>query len=121
MGRLELAPGEHRAHFAVGPHDAVLQLGCGERPDCLQDLRAVVGMDDFEEAFLPPVKLFRLQADDAAGFPRQRRVPALELALPVAHLRDALRFLELALALLEAAEHQETGERVREPAADLDE
>ena len=85
--------------------------------------RPVLRVDQGLPALVPDRQIddavFRLQAKDPGAFVRERDVPSVEVAVPVADVCDPLRLFQPPLALAQAAEDQDAGEGVREPPASL--
>jgi hypothetical protein len=113
----------HHTHRAVGTHHAVLHViartpaqgGLARRGGLL----AVLRMDEVHPAPVPLRQVEGLHAEDAAGLVGERYVAGRIVALPPADARDALRFLEPALAFAQAAEGDEAAQRVGEPMTNL--
>ena len=61
----------------------------------------------------------QVQAENTAGLGRDCRIAGIKVPLPVPDMRDALRLFQPVLAFLQAAKHQEAGERIGQKRADL--
>ena len=115
----------HHAHRAIGADDAVFHVVArtADRRYLARrrGSRTVVRMDQAEPASMPLRQFGGRHAEDAARFIRKRDAAGDEVAFPPADARDVLCRFEPPLAFAQAAEHQQAGQRVGEPTADLPE
>ena len=110
-------------HLAVRPRHAVLHvvaraaaLRLGRRP--------AHHLPVFRVDETPPVARVegafpRYQPEDPAGFVRPGDAVRLQIAFPVAEVRDALGFFQSGLALAQITKDQQGGQSIGEPPADL--
>src|SRR4030095_7709606 len=115
----------HHARRAIRADDAVFHVVARTTDDrCLtrrSGSGAVFRMYQAQPLSMPLRRIEGLHAENAAGFIRHRHAASDEVAFPPADARDVLRRFQPPLAFAQAAESDEAGERVGEPAADLPE
>src|SRR5262249_32296203 len=111
------------AHLAVGPNYAVLHIVAPATPQrlrhCLAHDLPIFGVDQFRQLSEGEDLGLRLQPKDAIGFVRPDEAIRLGVVLPVADVREALSLFQFALAVAQGAQHQEAGQGVFQPSADL--
>ena len=111
------------AHRAVRPYHSVLDVVARTAAHRHfaggRGLLAVIRVDEADPAILPLRKIERLYAEDAARLVRQRDAPVDIVALPPADMRDLLRPIQATLAISQATEGDEAGERLRKAMTDL--
>ena len=89
------------AHVVRAAHHPVLDVvgrAAAQRDrGGLGDLRPVLGVDELEPALVPLLQVhvaLRREAEDAAALVGEREAPGVEVAVPVADVREALRLRE---------------------------
>src|SRR5262249_37716440 len=109
------------AHLAGGPDHSILDVVVRTSPKRhpgVDDVWPIIWMNELEELVQPELPLLRAQPEDAVHLVGPGDDVRNVVALPVADMREALGFGQAALALAQAAQHQQTGQGVGEPAAD---
>ena len=76
-------------------------------------------VDQFQQPARGDRALLRPQPDDAVRLVGLGDAIGVEVMVSVADVRDALGLLQLGLAVSQAAKHQQSGERIAQPSADL--
>src|SRR5712692_964532 len=111
------------SHLAVGPDHAVLHIVAPATPQrlrlCLDHDLLIFGVEQFRPLGEVEELGLRLQPKDAVGFIRPGDGIRIGVALPVADMRDALGLFQFALAFAQVAKHQEAGQSILQPSADL--
>ena len=91
-------------------------VGCRGRQD---HQVSIVGMDQRLQSSEVDWPTLRCQLEDPVGFVRPDAAVRLDVPFPVADVGDALGFLQSGFALSQVAKHQQRGQRIGQPAADL--